>query len=132
MAAANPRPPIPEPEPIVIDSAMMDRARWLLDAVAGGTFDRCELAPQLDDFLPPQVFVNAPTIVGPLGTPQSMFAFEKRIMADQTSVYFRVRYPKEILTWIVSVDPDNRITGVSLRRGPGNRIFSVVYRDVQY
>jgi hypothetical protein len=123
---------IPEPDPIVIDAATMDRARRLLDAVARGTFDRSELAPQLDAFLPPNVFAGAPTVVDTLGTPQSMFPFEKRIMADQTSLYFRVRYPKEILTWVVSVDADNRITGLSLRRGPRNRIFSVVYRDVQY
>jgi hypothetical protein len=38
---------LPEPEPIVVDQATFDRARRLLDAVAHGTFDRSELAPQL-------------------------------------------------------------------------------------
>jgi hypothetical protein len=45
-------PSFPLPDPIVLDSATVDRARRLLDAVAHGTFDRSELAPQLGDVSP--------------------------------------------------------------------------------
>lgn len=43
----------PEPEPIVVDPAIFERARTLLDAVARGTFDRSELAPELNASVPP-------------------------------------------------------------------------------
>jgi hypothetical protein len=125
-------PSFPEPKPILVESATLERARRLLDAIARGTFDRSELAPQLNAFVRPKAFVNGATLVSALGAPESMFAFEKRITADQTSTYFRVRYPKEILTWVVSVDAGNRITGLSLQRGPNNIIFGVVWRDIRY
>lgn len=48
----------PDPEPIILDPATVDRARRLLDAVAHGTFDRSELAPQLNAFVGPDFFVN--------------------------------------------------------------------------
>ncbi|HEY2473485.1 MAG TPA: hypothetical protein VGI19_01670 [Candidatus Cybelea sp.] len=121
----------PEPEPIVVDQATFDRARELLDAVAHGTFDRSELSPELSD-VTPDFFAKAPTVVGSLGPPRSMFPFEKRITADKTATFFRVRYPKEILTWVVGVDAANRINQLSLRRGPESNIFSVVYRDIGY
>lgn len=121
-----------EPDPIVIDGAMLERARGLLEAIAQGTFDRSELLPELDDFVRPEAFVNGAALVSALGTPEAMFAFEKRITADQTSTYFRVRYHKEALTWVVSVDAANRITGLSLRRGPNDTIFGIVWRDVRY
>lgn len=122
----------PEPEPIVVEPAIFERARTLLDAVALGTFDRSELAPELNASVPPQMFVNGAALVSALGAPQSMFAFQKCINAFQTSTYFRVRYPKEILTWVVSVDAENRISGLSLRRSPNNMIFSVVERNIGY
>ncbi|MBV9440579.1 MAG: hypothetical protein JOZ24_11355 [Candidatus Eremiobacteraeota bacterium] len=122
----------PEPDPIDIDSREVDRARRVLDAIARGTFDRSELAPQLDAFLPPKAFAEGATLVSALGSSQSMFAFEKRILAGQVETYFRVRYPNQILTWVVSVDDANRIVGLSLGRSRNNRIFSVFYRDIQY
>jgi hypothetical protein len=123
---------IPEPEPIVVDSATTARAQRLLEAVARGDFDRSELVPGLNAFASATTFRDGAVFVRALGVPQSMFAFEKCITADQTSTYFRVRFPKETLTWVVSVDANNRIAGLSLRRGPNNRIFSVVNRDVRY
>jgi hypothetical protein len=122
----------PEPEPIVVDQATADRARHLLDAVAHGTFDRSELMPQLDAFASPDSFVNGAAFVSALGTPQSMFPFEKRIMADQTWTFFRVRYPNEILTWVVGVDPGNQVTLLDLRYSPNNHIFAVTWRNIQY
>jgi hypothetical protein len=132
-APAIPRmPPFPEPQPIVVDSATFERARRALDAVAHGTFDRSELLPQLNAFVRPDAFVLGATFIGALGAPQSMFAFEKCITADQTSTYFRVHYAKAILTWIVSVDAADRITGLTLRGAPWGNIFSVVWRNNQY
>jgi hypothetical protein len=122
----------PEPEPIVVDQATADRARGLLDAVTHGTFDRSELISQLDAFVGPNAFPFGATLLSALGPPQSMYPFEKRIMADQTWTFFRVRYPKQILTWVVGVDPANRITLLDLRRGPTNHIFSVTWRNIQY
>ncbi|MBV8331961.1 MAG: hypothetical protein JO192_04435 [Candidatus Eremiobacteraeota bacterium] len=128
----NGTPSFPEPDPIVVDQATADRARRLLDAVATGTFDRSELAPQLNAFVPPEAFVRATTLLSALGSPQSMFAFEKRVLASQVETYFRVRYPKETLTWVVALDDANRIVGLSLGRSWNNRIFSVFYRDIRY
>jgi hypothetical protein len=125
-------PSFPEPQPIVVDSATLERARRVLDAVAQGTFERSELAPQLNAFVRPEAFVNGARLVSALGAPQSMYAFEKRITADQTSTYFRVRYPKETMTWIVSVDATDRITGLTLRGGPWGNLFRVVWHDIQY
>jgi hypothetical protein len=122
----------PEPEPIVVDQATADRACGLLDAVAHGTFDRSELMPQLDAFVGPDFFVKGAAFVSALGPPQSMFPFEKRIMADQTWTFFRVRYPKETLTWVVGVGPGNQVTLLDLRRGPNNHIFDVTWRNIQY
>jgi hypothetical protein len=127
-----PRLPYPEPEPIVVDQATADRARGLLDAVTHGTFDRSELMPQLEANVPPEFFVKGAAYVSALGVLQSMFPFEKRIMADQTWTFFRVRYPKEVLTWVVGVDPANRITLLDLRRGPNNHIFNITWRNIQY
>jgi hypothetical protein len=123
---------LPEPEPIVVDQATTDRGRALLDAVTRGTFDRSELIPQLDAFVGPNVFPFGAKLLSALGAPQSMYPFEKRIMANQTWTFFRVRYPKEILTWVVGVDPANRITLLDLRRGPNNHIFDIAWRDIQY
>jgi hypothetical protein len=128
----RPRMSFPEPEPIVVDQATADRARDLLDAVAHGTFDRSELMPQLDAFVRPDFFVRGAAFVSAFGPPQSMFPFEKRIMADQTWTFFRVHYPKEVLTWVVGVDPNNRITLLDLRRGPNSHIFAVTWRNIQY
>jgi hypothetical protein len=124
-------PSFPEPEPIVVDSAAFERARGLLDAVAQGTFDRSELAPQMN--VPAQAFVHGAALVSALGAPQSMYAFEKDITAQQTSTYFRVRYPNEILTWVVSEDAADRITGLVLRRSPSYVIFGVVwFSNIRY
>jgi hypothetical protein len=128
----RPRMSFPEPEPIVVDQATADRARDLLDAVAHSTFDRSELMPQLDAFVGPDSFIRGAAFVSALGPPQSMFPFEKRIMADQTWTFFRVHYPKEVLTWVVGVDPNNRITLLDLRRGPNSHIFAVTWRNIQY
>jgi hypothetical protein len=119
-----------EPDPIVLDPATVDRARSLLDAVAHGTFDRSELAPQLD--VPPDFFAKGAALVSALGSPQSMYPYEKRIRAEQTLTYFLVRYPKEILTWLVGVDAANRITLLSLQRSPSYRIFCVAWKDYGY
>ncbi|MGC9993390.1 MAG: hypothetical protein ABSD52_13495 [Candidatus Cybelea sp.] len=124
-------PSFPEPEPIVLDPATVDRARRLLDAVAHGTFDRSELAPQLGD-VSPDFFAKGATYVSALGRPQSMYPYEKRFRAEQTLTYFLVRYPKEILTWIVGVDAANRITLLSLQRSPGYQIFCVAWKDYGY
>ena len=122
----------PEPGPIVVDQATADRGRALLDAVAHDTFDRSELIPQLEANVGPEFFVRAATFVSALGPPQSMFPFEKRIMADQTWTFFRVHYPKETLTWVVGVDPGNQITLLDLRRGPTNHIVGLTWRNIQY
>jgi hypothetical protein len=105
-APASPRPRMspPEPEPIVVDQA----------------------------FVGPKAFPFGATLLSELGPPQLMYPFEKRIMADQTWTFFRVRYPKETLTWVVGVDPRNQITLLDLRRGPNNHIFDVAWRDIQY
>lgn len=122
----------PEPEAIVVDQATADRARGLLDAVAHGTFDRSELMPKLDALVGPDFFAKGVAFVSALGPPQSMFPFEKRIMADQTWTFFRVRYPKEILTWVVGVNPRNQVTLLDLRRGPNNHIFALTWSNIQY
>lgn len=127
--SASPWPSFGEPEPIEVGAATSERARALLDAVASGTFDRSELLPALDAFVPAKAFASGAILVSALGQPQSMFAFEKRIMADQTSTFFRVRFPNQVLTWVVSVDPQNRIAGLSLRRSLNYKIFSVVRRE---
>ncbi len=126
------RTSVPEPEPIVVDQETADRARDLLDAVTHGTFDRSELMPQLDAIVDPDFFRKGAALVSALGSSQSMFPFEKRIMADQTWTFFRVRYPKEILTWVVGVDPGNQVTLLDLRRGPNNHIFALTWRNIQY
>jgi len=122
----------PEPGQIIVDQATADRARGLLDAVAHGTFDRSELIPQLDAFVGPNAFPFGATLLSALGPPQSMYPFEKRLMAEQTWTFFRVRYPKEVLTWVVGVDAANRVTKLDLRRGPNDHIFDIVWRDIQY
>jgi len=126
------RKPLPEPEPIVVDHATVDRAQRLLTAVAHDAFDRSELLPQLGAFVGHDFFVKGAAFVSALGPAQSMFPFEERIMADQTWTFFRVHYPREVLTWVVGVDPGNRITLLDLRRGPTNHIFNVAWRDIQY
>lgn len=123
---------IPEPDPIVVDPATVDRARSTLNAVAQGSFDRSQLAPNLDAFVPAEAFQKGASYVSTFGAPESLHAFEKRILADQTSTLFRVRYRKEILTWVFSVNDADQIVGLSLRRSPNNRIFNVVLRDVRY
>lgn len=130
--ASTGMPAVPEPEAIVVDRATFDRGRGLLDAVADGTFDRAQLAPQLDAFVPAQAFAHGATLVSALGAPQAMYPYEKRIRAEQTLTYFLVRYPKEVLTWLVGVDASNRITLLSLQRSPSNRIFCVAWRDYGY
>ena len=89
------------PEPIALDPATVDRARGLLDAAAHGTFDRCELAPQLSAFVSPDFFVNEAALPSALGPPQSMYPYEKRIRAEQTLTHFLVRYRKKILACLV-------------------------------
>jgi hypothetical protein len=125
-------PSWPEPDPIVVDPATADRARRVLDAVARGTFDRSELLPQLDASVGPDFFVKGAALVSALGPPQSMYPYEKRIRAEQTLTYFLVRYPKEILTWVVGVDVANRITLLSLQRSPSYHIFIVAWKDYGY
>jgi hypothetical protein len=125
-------PSFREPEPIVLDAATVDRARSLLDAVAHGTFDRSELAPQLDAFVRPDFFVNGAASISALGPPQSMYPYEKRIRAEQTLTYFLVRYPEQTLTWIVGVDAANRITLLSLQRSPSYKIFSLAWKNYGY
>jgi hypothetical protein len=70
-------PSFPEPDPIVLDSATADRARGLLDAIAHGTFDRSELAPQLGE-VSPDFFAKGAAYVSALGPPQSMYPYEKK------------------------------------------------------
>lgn len=125
-------PAFPEPDPITVDPATVDRAKRVLDEVARGTFDRSELAPKLNAFADPGFFEKAKPYVTALGAPQSMYPFEKRILADQTSTFFRVRYAKEILTYVFSVDDADRIVGLSLRRAPNRLLVNIVWRDVQY
>jgi hypothetical protein len=124
-------PSFPLPDPILLDSATVDRAHRLLDAVAHGTFDRSELAPQLGD-VSSDFFAKGAAYVSALGPPRSMYPYEKRIRAEQTLTYFLVRYPKEILTWVVGVDAANRITLLSLQRSPSYKIFSLAWKDYGY
>lgn len=130
--AAESGPSFPEPDPIAVDQATVDRARRVLNGVASNTLDRTELAPELSSFVPPEFFTKGAAFVSALGAPQSMYPFEKRIMANETSTYFRVRYPKEILTWVFSVNDAGRIVGLSLRHSPNNLIFNAVYREIAY
>lgn len=108
---------MPEPQPIEVAPATVDRATSILNAMAQGTFDRAQLIPELQRFGNTAVFFErAKTIVDALGPVQTMFPFEQRITAGETSTYFRVHYAKETLTWVISVGPQNDIAGLSLRR----------------
>ena len=123
---SNARMPLfPEPQPMVLDDASVEQARGILEAVARGTLDRSELAAPLDLNVSPAFLAKGAAFVSALGPPRSMFAFEKRLTADATSTYFRVRYPNEILTWIVSVNSANQITGLWLRRSESNIVFGI-------
>jgi hypothetical protein len=70
--------------------------------------------------------------VNALGSPQSMYPYEKRIRAEQTLTYFLVRYPKEILTWVVGVNAANQITLLSLQRSPSYKLFCIAWKDYGY
>ncbi len=120
-----------EADPIVLDPATVDRDRRLLDAVAHGTVDRSELAPQLGD-VSPEFFAEGAALVSALGPSQSMYPYEKRIRAEQTLTYFLVRYPKQTLTWVVGVDAVNRITLLSLQRSPSYKLFCLAWKDYGY
>ncbi|HKE36373.1 MAG TPA: hypothetical protein VKB39_03025 [Candidatus Baltobacteraceae bacterium] len=37
------------------------------------------------------------------------------MLANETSTFFRVKYPNEILTWVFSVDDQNRIVNATVR-----------------
>jgi hypothetical protein len=122
-------PVLPEPQPIQIDQVTADRAASILNAVAQGTFDRTQLIPELQTGNTPAFFARASGVVIALGPVQSMVPFEQRITANETSTYFRVRFPKETLTWVVSVNQQNNITSLSLRRTASCLIVNIVYRS---
>lgn len=122
-------PPIPEPQPIQVDQATIDRATAVLNAVAQGTFDTSQLAPDLQTPGTAAFFARGATVVAALGPEQTMFPFEQRVTAGATSTYFRVRFPKETLTWVVSIDPQGKIAVLSLRRTASCKIFNIIYRS---
>jgi hypothetical protein len=123
---------VPEPDPLSINEFTFDRARRLLDDIANASFDRSELSEKLDNFLPADVFERAATLVGEFGPPLSMFAFAEWRTAEGVATYFRVQYSGETLTWAVGLDPDDRITALSLRRNPRNKIFNVSWQNIGY
>jgi hypothetical protein len=128
------KPPVlPEPQPIQVDQATIDRATAMLNAIAQGTFDQSQLAPELQTANTAAFFGRGAVIVSALGPVQAMFPFEQRITAEKTSTYFRVQFPKETLTWVMSIDPQGKIAGLSLRRKASCLIFNIIYKsDVPY
>lgn len=125
-------PAIPEPQPIHVPQATIDRDTALLNAVAQNTFDIAQLAPQLNEGNLPAFFTRGAGVVSAYGPVQSMFPFEQQSMADETATYYRVQFPKETLTWVVAIDAQGKITQLSLRRTARCKIFNIVYSDVQY
>ena len=61
-----------------------------------------------------------------------MFAFAEWRTAEGVATYFRVQYSGETLTWAVGLDPADRITALSLRRNPRNKIFNVSWQNIGY
>lgn len=126
-------PVLPEPQPIEVAQATVDRAKSTLNAIAQGTFDQSQLAPELQTANTAGFFTRGVAIVGALGPVQTMFPFEQRIAAGETSTYFRVRFAKETLTWVISIDPQDKISSLSLRRTASCKIFNIMYNaDVPY
>jgi len=55
------------------------------------------------------------------------------VTANGTSTYFRVTFPKGTLTWVMTIDSQNKIAGLSLRRTAACKIFNITARaDVLY
>lgn len=123
---------IPEPQPIQVDQATIDRATNLLNAVAQNTFDQSLLAPQLQTAGTPNFFGMGAKVVGPYGPVQTMIPFEQQITANGTSTYFRARFAKETLTWVITIDPQDKVAGLSLRRTPVCKIFNMASGAMQY
>ena len=107
----------------------MDRATATLNALAQGTFDESQLSALLQTRGMPSFFAMGTKVVSAYGTLQSLYPFEQQITADATSTYFRARFPKETLTWVMSTDAQGKIIGLSLRRTASCKIFNIMYRS---
>ncbi|MBD5657071.1 MAG: hypothetical protein IAI50_18120 [Candidatus Eremiobacteraeota bacterium] len=119
--------------PIAVDAATEKRAREVLDELTRGRIDRGAFSDELDAMLPKDWDISvAVEHAAALGPAKDMYAFQQRVTAEGVATYFRVRYPSEIMTWILSVDDAGRIIGFALRRSPRNMIFNVWIRDVAY
>lgn len=122
-------PAMLEPRPIQVDQTIVDRATATLNALAQGTFDESQLSALLQTRGMPSFFAMGTKVVSAYGTLQSLYPFEQQITADATSTYFRARFPKETLTWVMSTDAQGKIIGLSLRRTASCKIFNIMYRS---
>lgn len=90
------------------------------------------LAERLRSSLPAGFLHGSRRHTDPLGTPLGMYPYETRTTAQSQKTYFRVRFPEQTLTWILSVDHKGKIDGFSLQHGWSRRIISAFVRDVEY
>jgi hypothetical protein len=126
-------PALPEPQPIQVDRATVDRATAALNAIAQNAFDLSQLATELQNPNVARFFELGATVVSGYGAPQTMSPFEQQLTANGTSTYFRVTFPKGTLTWVMTIDSQNKIAGLSLRRTAVCKIFNITARaDVLY
>jgi hypothetical protein len=123
---------VPEPEPLEVDPQVDALARSFFDAVIAGNVDLSLLAEGLRHFLPAGFFEGSRSHTGSLGTPLGMYSYETRTTAESNKTYYRVRYPEQTLTWILSLDRGGKIDGFSLQHGWSRRIVSAFVRDVEY
>ena len=127
-----PKSDIPEPEPLEIDPQVDKLARSFFDALLAENVDFSLLAERLRNSLPAGFLVGSRHSTDPLGTPLGMHPYETRTSAQSQKTYYRVRFPEETLTWIVSLDHGGKIDGFSLQHGWSRRIISAFLRDVEY
>lgn len=120
-----------EPLPISLDAARIASARDWLQRIGRGSIDRTQIEPTLNTMLTDDVIRGGVRLMTGFGSPTTMFPFETRTTADGTAAYYRVKYPADTLTWILSVAQDGRINGFTLRRRPRDVIYSVMVRNVE-
>lgn len=117
-----------EPEPLAIpqDAATTAKARAWLDRVRLGRIDRTQLDPQLSAILPDRMITGGAKLISGFGTPLVMYSFETRIAATGTAHYYRVKYARSTLTWILSQNPIGQVNGLTLRRRAHDTIYSAI------
>jgi hypothetical protein len=114
-----------------VDPAVDERARDFLRAVTLGRIDRTALNERLSANLPDTGIALGAEHAAALGVAEEMYAFEQRTTAEGVATFYRVRYPSEIWTWVVSVDGAGLINGFSLRHRR-YKIFDMWLRNVTY